>query len=291
LGRPPELPVAIQVVHFAGFDNCVEFLHQGLRLVVTTEVGPRILFFGFEDGPNMLLVKKEHEGLKDGLYHSYGGHRLWIAPESRQRTYTPDSFPVEVSEVGDSRTFKSIIDEFGIQKEITITPINDGFRLDHCIHNHGPETTELAPWAVTVMAPGGLCIVPQHPLVPQGDDTLLPVQPVVLWSYTDMTDPRFTWGKDFIKLRSTDDPNPTKFGTFVSQGVASYANFGCIFTKRFSGATGNYPDGGCNFESYTRPGMLEVESLAPLVTLSPGDASPTHSEDWILRRGEITVGD
>jgi hypothetical protein len=278
--------VAIQVSSFAGFDDCIEFLHQGLRLIVTTQVGPRILFFGFAEGENMLLVKKEHEGLRDGLYHSYGGHRLWVAPEDRRRTYTPDSFPVEVTNTGERYTFRSPVDEFHIQKSLTVYPSSDGFTIEHVVTNHGVYDATLAPWAVTVMRPGGRCLVPQHPLVPQGNDTLLPVQPVVLWSYSDMTDPRFTWGREVIELRSTDDPNPTKFGTFVAAGVAAYSNLGCTFIKRFPGAIGVYPDGGCNFESYTRAGMLEVESLGPLVTLAPGASSPVHTETWSLKRGE-----
>jgi hypothetical protein len=42
-----------------------------------------------------------------------------------------------------------------------------------------------------------------------------------------------------------------------------------------------YPDSGCNFELYTDPGFLELESLAPLATLAPGQKAE-HVEDWML---------
>ena len=41
----------------------------------------------------------------------------------------------------------------------------------------------------------------------------------------------------------------------------------------------NYPDDGCNFETYTNHEMLEIESLGPLVTLAPGESS-AHQERW-----------
>jgi hypothetical protein len=42
-----------------------------------------------------------------------------------------------------------------------------------------------------------------------------------------------------------------------------------------------YPDGGCNFETFTNEEMLEVEALGPLVTLTRG-AAATHTERWHL---------
>jgi len=48
---------------------------------------------------------------------------------------------------------------------------------------------EFAPWALTVMPPGGTCIIP---LLPRGThpEDLLPGNLLTLWLYTDMSDPR-----------------------------------------------------------------------------------------------------
>jgi len=55
-----------------------------------------------------------------------------------------------------------------------------------------------------------------------------------------------------------------------------------LFIKTFDHAPGgHYPDGGCNFETFTNSEMLEVESLGELVTLQPGE-STTHFENWYL---------
>ncbi len=271
---------------FAGFDDCIVFRLDDLKLIVTTEVGPRILYFGPSAGPNMLLVRKEHEGLKDGLYHSYGGHRLWIAPEKKPNTYAPDSFPVLEEVIEGGVKLSSPIDEFGIQKSMSVIERSGFFEIQHQVTNHGSKAVTLAPWAITVMEPGGECLVPQNPTRAQADDNLLPIQNIVLWGYTEMADPRYTWGRKMIRLRSADDLNPTKFGAFVHAGLAAYCNLGYTFVKRFYTYHNEpLPDRGCNFESYTKQGMLEVESLAPLQTIEPGRKTDTHVERWTLSSG------
>ena len=54
------------------------------------------------------------------------------------------------------------------------------------------------------------------------------------------------------------------------------------------GAT--YPDFGCNVELFTNADMLEVESLAPLVTLDPGQETE-HVERWFLFKGVTAPAD
>jgi hypothetical protein len=62
-------------------------------------------------------------------------------------------------------------------------------------------------------------------------------------------------------------------------------NGGTLFVKRFPYEKGKpYPDQGCNFETFTNPDMLEVESLGPLVRLEPG-AAVELTEHWELYGG------
>ena len=55
--------------------------------------------------------------------------------------------------------------------------------------------------------------------------------------------------------------------------------------KRFAWEEGaTYPDGGCNFETFSNEEFLEIESLGAMVSLEP-DVSVTHEEEWSLFRG------
>ena len=276
------------VVPFAGFSRALAIESGPVTAIATLEVGPRILFLGETGGQNMLRVPDREGGrLDDGAYHGYGGHRLWTAPEDRVETYAPENAPPVYSEEAGAHVFQIPANEFDIAKRMAVAPDGaGGFRLRHTIRNEGDRVQRLAPWGITVMAPGGECVFPQAEFVAH-TDRLLPVRPLVLWGYARMADPRFTWGDHVVRVRHDAGRGPLKIGALVEQGIAVYANGGHTFVKRFSAAmAGDYPDMGCNFETFTREDMLEVESLAPLVTMAKGEEA-TLDETWYLLLNEV----
>ena len=151
-----------------------------VQLLVLTEVGPRILFFGFLGEENEFHEIPEHSGKRgDQTFRVYGGHRLWVSPET-SRTYYPDNLPVGVGRQQDAFVFTAPPDFMppgtGLQKEIEIKLADTGARVTvtHRIRNIGREPTEMAPWALSVVAGGGKAILPLPPRVPMSADRLLP---------------------------------------------------------------------------------------------------------------------
>ncbi len=279
---------------FAGWPNCVRLATADLELVATTDVGPRVVRFGFRGGPNLFKEYPEQQGRVGGdEWRIYGGHRLWHAPEARPRTYAADNGPVAAEWDGATlRLRQSVEPTTGIEKQIEITPdaAAPGFRVLHRIINRGPWDVELAPWALSVMAPGGRMIAPQEPFRAHSE-WLLPARPLVLWHYTDMSDPRWVWGRRYLQLRQ--DPTattPQKAGFLNRRGWIAYALEGLLFVKRYSAIeNAGYPDFGCNTETFTNAEMLEVETLGPLARLAAGGGAATHEEHWSLHR--VHTGD
>jgi hypothetical protein len=164
-----------------------------------------------------------------------------------------------------------------------------GWKKVYQMTNGTKESTELAPWGLSVMAPGGRAILPLPPRAAIGKDHLLPEGVFAVWSYTDLADPRWRLGTKYIQLLA--DPKPTgRFkeqmgGIYASAGWGAYFRDGRLFVKHATPVPGaRYPDYGCNFELYTEPGFLELESLAPLTVLQPGQSSE-HMEEWMLFEG------
>lgn len=274
----------MDIVPFEGWARCLRLVSGDHELVVTTEVGPRILFFGRSGGPNMLAVYARHRGQTGGTaYRSYGGHRLWTAPEIASRTYEPDNEAVDLVETEHGFQLTTPLGATRLQRQITLDAVGDSgaYVIDHRVRNCSESAVEIAPWCLTVMAPGGTCLFPQADFVAH-TESLLPVRPIVMWSYTKMSDPRWTWGDRVIRLQQTGADTPQKIGAQVDQGYAAYALHGDLFFKRFPfDPKATYPDFGVNFETYTRDDMLEIESLGPLTRLEPGQAI-THRETWYL---------
>ncbi len=172
----------------------------------------------------------------------------------------------------------------GVRKVMTVTldARGTGVTVHHRITNRDAWAIEVAPWALSIMNGGGSVIIPQEPFRSH-DDYLLPARPMVLWHYTDLSDPRFAIGPKYLRL-STDDarPKPQKIGVADKQGWAGYLRQGTLFVKQFPYHEGRtYPDGGCNCESYTAGPFIELESVGPLHILEPLE-SAEHVERWHL---------
>jgi hypothetical protein len=158
----------------------------------------------------------------------------------------------------------------------------------HRITNRGPWAVELAPWSISVMAPGGRAILPHAEYRPH-PDSLNPAGPLVLWFYTDMSDSRWNWGRRYIQLRQ--DPAATsaqKVGFLNTKGWAAYVLEGDAFVTRFPCIPGaRYPDYGCNIQTFTNSEMLEMETLGPISRIEPG-GFVDHDEIWELRHADAT---
>ena len=285
----------VEKVEYGGWKNNLRLSNGTVELVATLDVGPRIIRYGFVGGENVLKEYADQLG-KSGEkeWQIRGGHRLWHAPEAQPRTYYPDNAPVEFKELGRGAVRLIAPPEtlYGIQKEIDIKLDATGTKvtLTHRLKNIGSWPVELAPWALSVMAPGGIAIIPLPKKVSHGE-SLLPSQSLVLWSYTDLKDPRLSLGTKYITLRQDEKSHATKIGLWHSEGWVGYLRGGLLFVKRFDRQSHqHYPDFGCNFETFTNEDMLEVESLGPMIRLEPG-SSVEHREVWELHKNVPAVSD
>ena len=277
--------------NFGGWKNCIRMTNGEVEIVVTTDVGPRIVRFGFVGDQNLFREFKQQQGKTGGdEWLIYGGHRLWHAPEVKPRTYFPDNNSVNYNWNGKTlRLIQSIEGTTGIQKEMEINlgSNNNNVRILHRLVNKNLWDIEIAPWALSVMAQGGMAIIPQEPYR-SAEENLLPVRPLVLWSYTEMKDPRFIWGTKFIQVKQNPNAKTCqKIGVLNTLGWAAYYLDGQLFVKRYNyNPEVRYPDFGVNTEIYTNPEILEVETLGGMKKVPPGE-SVEHVENWFLLKATL----
>jgi hypothetical protein len=272
-----------------GWKHCTLLESDGLRFIVTNDVGPRIIECSLEGGRNLFKEFQDQLGVIEGdRYMLFGGHRLWLAPESHPRSYAPDFGPVQVQplsrgarfvqrEEPENRITKSIDVEFLDRRRAKIT---------HAVLNGNPWAIKLAPWAMTLMAAGTRAIVPQEPYLPH-PEYLDPARTLTLWSYTRMDDPRVKWGSRFIQLREDSSvAHKFKLGIQNRQRWIACWVHGWLVIRTFGfDPRSRYADSGCNCEIFTMPGFLEVETLGPLQLLQPGQHA-RHEEIWHFWRLE-----
>ena len=272
-----------EIIAYGGWHNCVRLTNGIVDLVITVDVGPRIIRYGFVGKGNELCEVKSTLGLKGGeKWRIYGGHRLWHSPEDEHRTYVPDNSPVKWEQIKNGiKTIQDTERLTGIKKEmeIMLSPESSEVHILHRLTNSGPGPLELSAWSISAMATGGKEVIP----VTGKDTGLLPNRFMSLWPYTRLNDPRLYLGDKFIIIQQ--DPGmkqPLKLGTSNDRGWAAYFNNNHLFVKYYTHDRNvRYPDFGVSYETYTNDYMLELETLSPLVLLEP-DMSIEHSEKWEL---------
>jgi len=292
----------IEVIPYGGWKRALKLSNTHCELVMTLEVGPRVIHYSAPGGFN---VMKQYASMMGGTdepeWQIRGGHRFWLAPEDLTRTYYPDNAPVELTQHDDLRVTLTPPPEteYGVQKTMTLTlnPDDTKVSVTLTVANIGTAPTELAPWGPTVLAAGGVEIIPLPPKAPHpghpknasSPADYAPDQVLVFWPYFDFSDPRWTFGSRYIFLRQDVTRGPTKLGVAHHLPWVAYLNSNVLFVKKFNYRDGAvYPDRGTRYQTFSYQEMLEMETVGELVTLQPG-ASASLTEAWELHTGVPSV--
>ena len=276
---------------YKNFGKCLEISNGIVDLLVTLDIGPRIIRYGFCGKDNMFyedidrITRNESAELEDvygegAKWYLYGGHRLWISPEYYE-TYYPDNTTVTY-EIHDNEAFFStdIQDVTGLQFTTTVmlSEESSDVKVTHFIENCSGESQKFAMWALTVLDKGGVELIPFN----TEDTGFLPNRTFVAWPYTNLGDHRVHFGDKFMTLKSDSTERAFKLGMDLRKGTVAYVNKGNMFVKRFVHYDGSeYPDNGCSFETYTCANFLECETLAEYGS-KPDGSMVSHTEYWSL---------
>jgi hypothetical protein len=280
--------VNVEKTEYKGWLNCYRVTNGQIELVVTGDVGPRVIRFGFVGGQN--LFKEFTDQLGKGGEEKFqlrGGHRVWKAPEDPVASWAPDNVPVQIQVMPQGVIAREPVEPLtGLQKEIEVSlaPRGSAVTVTHRIYNHGLFPLEFSVWAMSMMAQGGQAIA-GFPPRGKHPDVLPPTNPLVMWAYSDLSDKRWTFTKKYLGLRQ--DPanaEPQKLGLFNPHTWVAYLLHGEMFLKQAEADPAKeYPDFGCSFETFTSADFLEMETLGPLNKVPPG-GSVAHVERWNLHR-------
>ena len=284
--------MAAEYSSFSGWERNLKLSNGFAEAVITLEVGPRIISYRPAEGRSVFkLVGAEAGKANEDMWKIRGGHRLWTAPEDFGKQgslcYALDNSEVEhvIEDEFTVRVSNRIDGAAKIRREMVVGLERTGpkVEVEHRISHQGGPPVEVAPWALTVMAEGGYAVLSQPPLGTHPED-YLPNRSIVSWPFTDLSDERFRVGSRLISLRQTQRP-PFKIGLRHADGWAAYVLGDHLFVKNVPFIEGEtYPDFGSNFETFTNPEFLELETLGPLKQLSEGETL-VHNESWVVFSG------
>ena len=220
---------------FEGY-QCLRLKNQQLSIWITKGVGPRIIGLSLAGGDNLMVVLPDAKiPVESGDDYSLrGGHRLWYGPERPETTYITDDRPVEIRSAQDGvKIIQPIDGATGIQKILHISLDMDRaeVKIEHELFNTGSDPYQLAPWAVTMMRPGGEAILPLQ-IGKDDPHGLWPNRQLVFWPYTDIRSEHLALANRAVIVKATMNSGALKIGTPNSMGWIAYRFLKTLFVKR-----------------------------------------------------------
>ena len=256
-----------------------------MRLDFLAQAGPRLVRLVLANSTDNLLAEAPdvHWPTPFGEYYLRGGHRVTVAPEALELAYVPDNTGLIIEELQDGVRLIEPAAGPGISKsiEIRLDPQRPALTLRHVVCNERSVPIELAVWSITLLPPGGIAVAPLR--ARQGGRRHQPDRQLVLWPYTSWQDARLFADDDYVWIDAQPDGEELKVG-LLTRGWLGYLRAGVFFLKRFDPQLELlHPDYNTNAQVYSNRQYLELESLAPLSRLEPGQSS-VHLETWEIYR-------
>ena len=88
IALPACADVKVEKIEYKGWRNCYRVSNGEVELIVTGDVGPRVIRFGFVGGQNVFKEFPDQlGGSREEKFQLRGGDRVWKAPEDPVATW------------------------------------------------------------------------------------------------------------------------------------------------------------------------------------------------------------
>lgn len=278
--------IAVREIEHGGH-AALELTARGTRLVVVHAVGPRIAWFGWAGGDN-LLFWDDREEHRRGDWRLYGGHRLWTTrpgADEAEDTYAPDNEPCTVRRLKDGATFTAGNAWTRIEKTLAIRWRDDGWSIEHRIRNRSDMLWSGGAWALTCTKPRRAT---RYRIPLDGGSSEWDVLTMVIprrWggNHTSrIADPQVIVREEAAEIRPRGVE--AKRMLFAPRGILEMYDLERGMFRKTAAVvpSGAYPLA-TNVAFYigAKNFMVELETMSPIVTLIPS-AALTHVEHWTL---------
>jgi hypothetical protein len=268
--------------------KALEITTRKIKLVVITELGPRIAFFGLPNGENVFYWKNDLLG-REG-WRLLGGHRVWATrpgADESEDAYAADNEQCEIEESHGEWIITGAVHPFlQTRRGMRIRILNnESLEVNSFITNSGPMLYSGGVWNPT-------CILPRPGMefgVPLGDrrltwDIIKVVIPRTFAGHSSrINDSQITFNEDFMIVRPQGIETKRMIMAPLGILAMSWPEKGISFIKHAQFKPfAQYPLG-CNLAIYNGPDnyMSEMETYGQERTLLPGETM-THKETWQL---------
>ncbi len=273
-----EIEMEIKDVSFDGL-KAIEMSTDKIKLIIVTEVGPRIAFLGRTlDEDNILYW--DIEGASKEEWKLYGGHRVWLTrpfADESEDTYASDNEPCFVEITENSVTVTAPVHAFTkLERGIKVEFVNNTqFKVINFIKNAGNMIYSGGVWSPTCINPEG-----KELHIPLGEENTtwdivnIVIPRVFAGNTLRLDDPQVTMTEDELVVKSQGQICKRCAMAPKGETYMVWPEKELVFRKKTKYVRGgNYPLGGCNVAVFVGQDnwMGELESFGVESPIRPGE--------------------
>jgi hypothetical protein len=270
-------PDSVQTTTYEGWEAIC--LDNGVARAVFVPGIARLMAFERVGGTNLIwqdtaLLGKPAD-LASGDWRNFGGAKLWVAPQSAWG-WPPDPVmdqgPCTADIARDDhvsvQAMASTAVGVRLDRRLQLAPDCAALNLEYAMQNTTSSNVSWSIWNVIQVKGGGRVLLP----VPEGTQ----VREDERWKVWD----HWTRVDDLFVLHHTGQEG--KILSIGPEGWMAYEKDGEVLVVTFEAdPDATYPEGHGCAEVYSGGSYVELEHVAPLVELAPGETTRT-TERWIL---------
>jgi hypothetical protein len=274
--------------------QAIEITGKKIKMIVVTSCGPRIAWWGWAKGENLLFWDTKDR--QRGEWKLMGGHRIWITrplADESEDTYRHDNKPCKVESKGGVVTITAGTDPvLNVQKSLRIEFLNDNtMQVDNAVTNVGTMLASGGVWALTCTLP----VKGRAYGVPLGDGSEWDGFRVTMFRKwgghaSPLNDPQTSFTPDCMVIKPQGIE--TKRMIEAPHGIIAMdaPDQKTTFIKKTGFVRGAQYPMSSNIAFYVGPDnfMVEMETMGPESTMKPGEAI-RNVEQWILTDGSVGV--
>lgn len=292
------LSTEIKQLTLANYGKCVSIDNGTVKLIISIDVGPKIIFWGYSNGKNILHVPYEidedaknlNSQISTGISLKRYGHNLMLEYENGTSEFLSSGSAV-YSLLPEGVRFSYTIPELGINVNLEIITQNstDSIMIIHSIENTNIEAQNFSICSSTCVAPSGTLLVPQNTENTHNS----PNRVLSLWKKSSIKDPRLSIFNKFIcfnNMKNADAP-PLKLGLNNTNAWATYTKEGNTFLKHYlHNKDAKYLNFGSSFIIDSKKDTLTLKVLSPIYNVQQNEIAKMV-EYWSLFSTKINFDD
>lgn len=288
----------IKQINLKYYGKCVSINNGTVKVIVSVDVGPKIIFWGYTNGENMLYIPYDifeysepiSQNFPPDIFFKRYGHEIMLAYEN--------SKPVVLSS---GTTIYSILQEgvvfscscpklgLSVNLEIVIQDNLNSIMVIHSIENTNDKTQNFSICSSTFVSQGGTLLVPQN--IENLDNS--PNRVLSLWKKSNINDFRLYIANEYLRFNNilTDKSSVLKLGINNKRAWSTYTKDGNTFLKHYlHNKKARYLNFDSSFIIDSKKNLLSLKVLSPIYKVKKNEVAKM-AEYWSLFPNKINFDD